>query len=60
MQMRSPQGRRQSDRKVVFPFYDAFGNVVPEERRRQPDRRLGHIESEWLEIMEESGHSTFK
>jgi hypothetical protein len=59
MIIRSRQDRRQWGRKVTFPLRDCLGNLVPGDRRRQADRRLGSIETEWLEMKRESGHSTF-
>ena len=58
MRKRSRQDRRQWDRKASFPLRDCLGNVIREERRKQTDRRLGQIETEWMEIQRESGHST--
>lgn len=60
MRIRSRQDRRHCDRKATFPLRDCLGNVIPGERRRQADRRLGSIETEWLEMKRESGHSTFE
>jgi hypothetical protein len=58
MRIRSRQDRRQWDRKVTFPLRDCLGKVILGERRKQADRRLGKIETEWLEMKRESGHST--
>lgn len=58
MRIRCRQDRRQWDRKVTFPLRDDLGKVIPGERRKQADRRLGLIETEWLEMKRESGHST--
>lgn len=58
MRQRSRQDRRKW-KNTSFPLRDERGNVIRCERRMQADRRLGQIESEWLEIMQESGQSTF-
>jgi hypothetical protein len=58
MTVRSAQDRRKWNHKAVFPLRDHHGNVIRCERRMQADRRLGQIETEWLEIMQESGRST--
>lgn len=57
MKIRSRQDRRQRKVKAGFPLHDSLGRVIHAERRKQADRRLGNIETEWLEIQRESGHS---
>jgi hypothetical protein len=46
MNIRSRMDRRRRQRRVVFPFHDSSGTVVIEDRRSNPDRRLGDIGSE--------------
>ena len=40
--------RRQNKEMPRFPFRDSNGVVVKECRRKNPDRRIGNIEAEWL------------
>jgi hypothetical protein len=55
MSQRKPGDRRQSVGKQLLPFRDSNGELVPENRRRQPDRRMNGIEeAEWLEMPETS------
>ena len=41
--------RRSHSNKTRFPLRDSRGVLVLDDRRVQPDRRLGNIEVEWLE-----------
>jgi hypothetical protein len=41
--------RRSHNSKTRFPLRDFRGVLVLDDRRVQPDRRLGNIEVEWLE-----------
>jgi len=53
MSQRKPGDRRQSAGKQSLPFRDSNGERVPENRRKQTDRRMNGIEeAEWLEIPE--------
>ena len=56
MAKRSLQDRRCWAGKTKFPFRDSSGELVYENRRTQPDRRLSGIEVEWLELAYKSGH----
>jgi len=58
MRIRSRQDRRQRKVNADFPLHDCLGREIHAERRKLADRRLGNIETEWLEIQRESGHST--
>jgi hypothetical protein len=42
--------RRSHSKKTRFPLSDSEGVLVLENRRVQPDRRLGNIETEWIDI----------
>jgi hypothetical protein len=42
--------RRRQRGKTGFPLTDSEGVLVLADRRLQPDRRLGNIEAEWVEI----------
>jgi uncharacterized protein (DUF111 family) len=42
--------RRQHKRKTEFPLTDSTGVRVLDDRRIQPDRRLGNIEAECVSI----------
>jgi hypothetical protein len=55
MAERSRQDRRCWARKAKFPIRDSSGELVHENRRTQPDRRLSGIEVKWLEMAHESG-----
>ena len=57
MTIRSREDRRRNRKKVTFPLLDSLGNVVLEDRRRQPDRRMGDIDPELQEITPDSGQS---
>lgn len=51
MQRRKTADRRSGGAAPRFPFNDATGERVRQERRKLPERRLaGHIEVEWLEM----------
>lgn len=41
--------RRNSRIRQKFPFWDRDNNLVTEDRRRVPDRRLDNIEVEWVD-----------
>jgi hypothetical protein len=56
MARRSQQDRRCRAGRTKFPFRDSGGELVSEDRRCLPDRRLSGIEVEWLEMACESGH----
>jgi len=55
MAKRSRQDRRCWAGKTKFPVRDSSGELVYENRRTQPDRRLSGIEVEWLDMAHESG-----
>lgn len=59
MNERSRQDRRQW-KNTSFPLRDNHGHIVRGERRMQADRRLGRIEAEWQEFMQENGQSLFR
>ena len=42
--------RRHDKRKTEFPLTDSTGVRVLDDRRSQPDRRLGNIEAECVSI----------
>ena len=50
MNIRSRKDRRRSRRCVNYPLRDSEGKMVLEDRRSQPDRRLGNIEIELQEV----------
>ncbi len=57
MQNRQVTDRRISSAEPRFPFNDAVGGRVRQERRKIPDRRLaGRIEVEWLEASGTAGN----
>jgi hypothetical protein len=54
------QERNHTDRRCRaaaprYPFRDSDGNLVRQDRRKLPDRRLDGIEVEWLEMREAAG-----
>ena len=53
MQKRNAEDRRRKSVSPVFPFKDANGATVRENRRSQPDRRLTGIE-EGLPVMQDT------
>ena len=52
MRERNKADRRRNPAKPRFPLKDSGGELVIEDRRIQPDRRLDGIEVEWLEMRE--------
>jgi len=48
--------RRRHREKTRFPLSDSGGVLVLEDRRSQPDRRLGNIEAEWIDIFLPAGY----
>jgi hypothetical protein len=51
VQKRKTADRRSGGAAPRFPFNDATGERVRQERRKLPERRLaGRIEVEWLEV----------
>jgi len=55
LQNRKGELRRHSE-KTRFPLSDSGGVLVLEDRRSQPDRRLGNIEAEWIDIFLPAGY----
>ena len=55
MQERNPSDRRCRTKARQYPFRDSDGNLVRQDRRTLPDRRLDGIEVEWLEMREAAG-----
>lgn len=51
MQKRNDTDRRSNRAGLRFPFRDSDGELVREDRRKLPDRRLAGIEVEWLEMI---------
>lgn len=60
MARRNHQDRRCRAGRKKFPFRDSGGELVSEDRRSLPDRRLSGIEVEWLEMAYESGHEPYR
>jgi len=48
--------RRCHRENTRFPLSDSGGVLVLADRRSQPDRRLGNIEAEWLDIFLPAGY----
>ena len=55
MQERNPSDRRCRTKALQYPFRDSAGNLVRQDRRTLPDRRLDGIEVEWLDMRESAG-----
>lgn len=53
MHKRNTEDRRRRSASPSYPFKDADGATVRENRRMQPDRRLAGIEVELLEMQDE-------
>lgn len=48
---RHRMAERRHHREITkFPLSDSEGVLVLADRRLQPDRRLGNIETEWIDI----------
>jgi hypothetical protein len=58
MAKRSRQDRRCRVGRTKFPLRSGSGELVGEDRRRRPERRLSGIEVEWLEMVRESGRES--
>ena len=56
MQERNPSDRRCRTTARRYPFRDSNGDLVRQDRRKLPDRRLDGIEVEWLEMGETPGY----
>lgn len=57
MEYRNNIDRRRNSAAYRFPFRDSDGELVREDRRKLPDRRLAGIEAELLEMAATTGYS---